>query len=317
MLKIKMPDSFWKLQNVGLNFSIAECPNLFQDGRMLDSSLNWSISDFWQNTRTFFMTAVRRFFIEIAVSLNLLWNGDMPESCFVQDGFATFPTSVPKNPCATKTGSTMIREVEGSFEPLISQSKIPYYDALYDPHLRTFWSKQRNLGHTMRLTGHVRDEWAPDSGIFESAIADELKVCYPCMMWPSHFMHDVTLTVEGVFTRSMHGVTLTFPGEALESCSHEVAGRSCTELRQGSLCHALFASFAPLLAVCLCFHARFRACVPFLLCDWHFSAIGHTPADVGCVAQPRRCCFCPSAATCFFSTYTAHTGTEPRRMLSR
>jgi hypothetical protein len=28
----------------------------------------------------------------------------------------------------------------------------------------------------MRLTGHIKDEWAPDSGMFEGAIAQELAV---------------------------------------------------------------------------------------------------------------------------------------------
>jgi hypothetical protein len=36
----------------------------------------------------------------------------------------------------------------------------------------------------MKLTGHFKQEWAPDSGMFESAIAEELSVCilaYVCV----------------------------------------------------------------------------------------------------------------------------------------
>lgn len=52
------------------------------------------------------------------------------------------PLGVPRNPLATKTGTSMIKEVEGSFEPLQSQSRIPHYDSLHDPNLKEYWSRK-------------------------------------------------------------------------------------------------------------------------------------------------------------------------------
>ena len=76
---------------------------------------------------------------------------------------------VVKNPLATKLGKNTgdLEEIGGSFEPLKSQSSLPDYDALHDPHLRRFWSRQ-DLQHVLKLKGMIRDEYAPDTGLFES-----------------------------------------------------------------------------------------------------------------------------------------------------
>lgn len=52
------------------------------------------------------------------------------------------PLGVPRNPLATKTGTSMIKEVEGCFEPLQSQSRIPHYDSLHDPNLKQYWNRR-------------------------------------------------------------------------------------------------------------------------------------------------------------------------------
>ncbi|EKX35154.1 hypothetical protein GUITHDRAFT_118702 [Guillardia theta CCMP2712] len=92
-----------------------------------------------------------------------------------RSSLAPVPLLVVKNPLATKLGKNTgdLEEIGGSFEPLKSQSSLPDYDALHDPHLRRFWSRQ-DLQHVLKLKGMIRDEYAPDTGLFESAMAKEL-----------------------------------------------------------------------------------------------------------------------------------------------
>jgi len=92
-----------------------------------------------------------------------------------RSSFSPVPLLVVKNPLATKMGKNTgdLEEIGGSFEPLKSQSSLPDYDALHDPHLRRFWSRQ-DLQHVLKLKGMIRDEYAPDTGLFESAMAKEL-----------------------------------------------------------------------------------------------------------------------------------------------
>lgn len=89
--------------------------------------------------------------------------------------FPEIPKMAIKNPLAQKIGGTTgdLAEYNGAFSPLQSQSKIPDYDALYDPHLKSFWGRN-DVAKVMKLEGKTRDLFAPDSGMLEAAISDEL-----------------------------------------------------------------------------------------------------------------------------------------------
>jgi len=85
------------------------------------------------------------------------------------------PRTTVRNPLAQKNGGSTgdLYEYNGSFLPLKSQSKIPDYEALYDPHLKGFWGRS-DVAKVMKLEGKTRDLWAPDSGMLEAAISSEL-----------------------------------------------------------------------------------------------------------------------------------------------
>lgn len=89
--------------------------------------------------------------------------------------FPEIPRMSIRNPLAQKIGGTTgdLAEINGSFLPLQSQSKIPDYDALYDPHLKSFWGRN-DVAKVMRLEGKTRDLFAPDSGMLEAVVSDEL-----------------------------------------------------------------------------------------------------------------------------------------------
>lgn len=89
--------------------------------------------------------------------------------------YQEIPRTSIKNPLAQRVGGSTgdLYEYNGSFQPLQSQSKIPDYEALYDPHLKSFWGRN-DVHKAMKLEGKVRDLWAPDSGMLEAAISAEL-----------------------------------------------------------------------------------------------------------------------------------------------
>ena len=89
--------------------------------------------------------------------------------------YKDMPRMAIRNPLAQRIGGSTgdLAEVNGSFIPLQSQSKIPHYDALYDPHLKAFWGRQ-DVKKVLSLEGKTRDHWAPDSGMLEAAISQEL-----------------------------------------------------------------------------------------------------------------------------------------------
>lgn len=76
--------------------------------------------------------------------------------------YPDIPRTTVKNPLAQKNGGSTgdLYEYNGSFLPLQSQSKIPDYEALYDPHLKSFWGRN-DVAKVMRLEGKTRDLWAP------------------------------------------------------------------------------------------------------------------------------------------------------------
>ena len=95
--------------------------------------------------------------------------------------FVDIPRGAIKNPLAQKIGGSTgdLAEYNGSFEPLASQSRIPTYEALYDPHLKGFWSRN-NVSRALKLEGKTPwvEPWAPDSGMLETAISAELADLY-------------------------------------------------------------------------------------------------------------------------------------------
>jgi stress response protein SCP2 len=89
--------------------------------------------------------------------------------------YTEIPRTAIRNPLAQRIGGSTgdLVEVNGAFEPLKSQCQLPTYDALYDPHLRPFWSRN-DVAKVMKLEGKTRDLWAPDSGMLEATISAEL-----------------------------------------------------------------------------------------------------------------------------------------------